>query len=191
MTGSESCVRRGQPALRSVDSESQSHAIELRKTNRGSLCFSDVRGHAAAPQWSGVAVPPESTEHGQTDIGVLQELGRSCRLLSEIPAGDTGLPTPGFNGALVRWGAKRTSARGGTAKRRQRSAAGWAAGSRSALIVPLKQGNSPRRALGREAKRRPADPSTGNRWSTLRLRSLSTERARIASGPFRDGQAVG
>jgi len=134
----------GQPALRSVDSESESHAIELRKTNRGSLCFSDVRGHAVAPQWSGAAVPPESTEHVQTDIGVLQELGRSCRLLSEIPAGDTGLPTPGFNGALVRWGAKRTSERGGTAKRRQRSAAGWTAGSHSALIVPMKLANGPR-----------------------------------------------
>ena len=30
----------------------------------------------------------------------------------------------------------------GTAKRRQRSAAGWAAGSHSVLIVPLKLGNS-------------------------------------------------
>jgi hypothetical protein len=71
---------------------------------------------------------------------------------------------------------------GGTAKRRQRSAAGRAAGSRSALVVPSKQGNSTRRTLGREAKRRPADPSAGNRWSTSRLRSLSTERARTALG---------
>ena len=39
-------------------------------------------------------------------IGVLQELGRSCRFLSEVPAGDTGSPTPGFGGALVRRGAK-------------------------------------------------------------------------------------
>jgi len=30
---------------------------------------------------------------------------------------------------------------GGTAKRRKRSAAGWTAGSRSALIVPKKRGN--------------------------------------------------
>jgi hypothetical protein len=71
---------------------------------------------------------------------------------------------------------------GGAAKRRQRSAAGRAAGSRSALVVPTKQGNSPRRTLGREAERRPADPSAGNRGSTSRLRGLSTERARIASG---------
>jgi hypothetical protein len=99
-----------------------------------------------------------------------------------IPAGATGSPTPGLGGALVRRGANRTSERGGTAKRRQRSAAGRAAGSRSALIVPLKQGNSPRRTLGREAERRPADPGAGNRGGTSRLRSLSTERARIASG---------
>jgi hypothetical protein len=92
------------------------------------------------------------------------------------------LPTPGLGGALVRRGAKRTSERGGTAKRRQRSAARRAAGSRSALVEPPKQGNSPRRTLGREAKRRPADPGAGNRWGTSRPRSLSTQRARIASG---------
>ncbi len=32
----------------------------------------------------------------------------------------------------------------GTAKRRKRSAAGWAAGSHSVLIVPMKLANSPR-----------------------------------------------
>src|SRR6516164_11829404 len=110
------------------------------------------------------AVLPASTEHGERTLGVPQELARSCRFLSELPAGDTGITTPGLGGALVRRGANRTSKRGGTAKRRQRSAAGWAAGSRSALIVPLKRGNSPRRTLGREAQRRPADPSAGNRW---------------------------
>src|SRR6266850_4013413 len=40
-----------------------------------------------------------------------QELARSCRFLSEDPAGDTGLPTPGLGGALVRWGANTTSER--------------------------------------------------------------------------------
>ena len=92
-------------------------------------------------------VLPASTEHGERTLGVPQEPGRSCRFLCEIPAGDTGLTTPDLDGALVRRGAKRTSGRRGTAKRRKRSAAGWAAGSRSALIVPLKQGNSPRRTL--------------------------------------------
>src|SRR5262249_29405693 len=67
---------------------------------------------------------------------------------------------------------ERVNARG-TAKRRQRSAAGRATGSRSALIVPSKQGNSPRRTLRREAKRRPADPIEGNMWSPSRLRCMS------------------
>jgi hypothetical protein len=128
------------------------------------------------------AVLPASTEHGKRTIGVPREPGRSCRLLRDIPAGATGLPTPGPGGALVRRGAKRTSERRGTAKRRQRSAAGRAAGSRSALILPWKQGNSPRRTLWREAKRRPADPSEGNRWGTSRLRTLSTQLARIVAG---------
>src|SRR6516162_5038077 len=58
-----------------------------------------------------LAVLPASTEHGERTPGVPQEPGRSCRFLCEIPAGDTGLPTPGFGGALVRRGAKRTSER--------------------------------------------------------------------------------
>ena len=41
-------------------------------------------------------------------------------------------------------GETKTGARDGTAKRRKRSAAGWATGSRSALIVPTKPGNSAR-----------------------------------------------
>src|SRR2546423_1567444 len=106
-------------------------------------------------------------------MGVPQELGRSCRLLNEIPAGATGSPTPGLGGALVRRGAKRTSERGGTAKRRQRSAAGRTAGNRSALIVPLNQGNSPRRTLWREAKRRPADLIEGNMLNTSRFSRMS------------------
>jgi len=40
----------------------------------------------------------------------------------------------------------------GTAKRRKRSAAGWAAGSRSTLIVPMKPGNWSRRTRWREGK---------------------------------------
>ena len=129
---------------RSVDSESESHAIERRKTFRGSLCCSDTRGHAAALYGLVPAVLPASTEHGKRTFGVPQELGISCRFLSEIPAGDTGLPTPGLGGALVRRGAKRTSGRRGTTKRRQRSAVGWAAGSHSALIVPAKLANGSR-----------------------------------------------
>src|SRR6516162_4200572 len=97
------------------------------------------------------AVLPASTEHGERTLGVPQEPGRSCRFLSELPAGDTGITTPGFGGALVRRGAKRTSERGGTAKRRQRSAAGRTAGSHSASIVPTKLANGSHRSQGREA----------------------------------------
>jgi hypothetical protein len=39
-----------------------------------------------------------------------RNLGEPCSLLGEFPAGDTGLPTPGPGGALVRQGAKRASA---------------------------------------------------------------------------------
>ena len=39
-----------------------------------------------------------------------RNLGEPCSLLGESPVGDTGLPTPGLGGALVRQGAKATSA---------------------------------------------------------------------------------
>src|SRR6516162_5235626 len=119
----------------------------------GALAF---RIPGAAPRHRNglvLAVLPASTEHGERTLGVPQELGRSCRFLSELPAGDTGITTPGLGGALVRRGAKRTSERGGTAKRRERSAAERTAGSHSALIVPTKRGNSPRRTLWRKARR--------------------------------------
>src|SRR5262249_13326758 len=57
------------------------------------------------------AVPPASAEQGDRASGVPQEPGRSCRLLRERPAGDTGRTTPGPGGALVRRGANRTSGR--------------------------------------------------------------------------------
>ncbi len=57
------------------------------------------------------AVLPESDWNMcKRTIGVPQELGRSCHFLGNIPVGDTGLPTPGFGGALVRRGANATSA---------------------------------------------------------------------------------
>jgi len=98
------------------------------------------------------AVLPESKNMSKRTIGVPQELGRSCRLL-----GNSRLELPGYQlqasaVALVRRGAKRTSANRGTIKRRQRSAVGWAAGSHSTLIVPRKPGNWSRWTRWREGK---------------------------------------
>src|SRR5262249_58906507 len=77
-------------------------------------------------------------------LGFHRNLGDPVVSSAPIPAGATGRPTPGLGGALVRREANRTSERGGTAKRRQRSAAGQAAGCHSALIVPRKRANGPR-----------------------------------------------
>ncbi|HKI16909.1 MAG TPA: serine/threonine-protein kinase [Isosphaeraceae bacterium] len=62
------------------------------------------------------AVLPASTERGERTPGVPEEPGRSCRFLRELPARDTGITTPGLDGALVRRGAKTTSERGGAAR---------------------------------------------------------------------------
>ena len=70
-----------------------------------------TRGHAAALYWSGASSPAGvGWEHRKRMIEIPQELGRSCCFLGRNPDGDTGIPTPGLAGALVRQGAKATSA---------------------------------------------------------------------------------
>ena len=105
---------------------------------------------------------------------VPQEPGRSRRLHTNDRAGQPGKSVQASRRSATRLEERRSERTRGTAKRRQRSAAGWAAGSRSALIVPMKQGNSPRRTLGREAKRRPADLIEGNMLNTSRFHTMST-----------------
>ena len=101
-------------------------------------------------------------------LGFPRNLGEPCSLLGEFPAGDTGLPTPGPSGSLVRLGAKqRVQPRYRQAK--ETKCGGMAAGRRSALIVLMKQGNSPWRTLWRKAKRRPADLIEGNMPNTSRF----------------------
>ncbi len=167
--------------------------LSVESPNRGSLCTRAFRGHAAALQWSGASSPAGvGWEHAQTDNlgspGTWENPVRSsAKSRPEIP-GDQ-LQAPAAHSSVGER-KERVNARG-TAKRRQRSAAGWAAGSRSVLIVLLKQGNSPRRTLWREAKRRPADPVEGNMPSTSRLDHMSTSLARIASWTNSDGEPVG
>ncbi len=65
-----------------------------------------TKGHAAALYGLVPAVLSASEWNMcKRTIGVLQELGSSCRFLGDFPAGDTGLSTPGLGGALVRRGA--------------------------------------------------------------------------------------
>jgi len=68
----------------------------------------------------------------------------------------------------------------GTAKRRQRSAAGWAAGSRSLLIVPMKQGNQPKGTLWREGGAGLTELLEGKMTGTPSPLDISTRLQRIA-----------
>ena len=67
---------------------------------------------------------------------------------------------PGRRRALL--GETNTGATSGTAKRRKRSAAGRAAGSRSVLIVPTKRGNAAHSDPGEGRGRRVMEPLEGN-----------------------------
>jgi hypothetical protein len=69
-------------------------------------------------------------------------LGEPCSLLGELPAGDTGLPTPGPGGSLVRLGSnQRVEPRYRQAK--ETKCGGTATGRHSVLIVLMKLANSP------------------------------------------------
>ncbi len=144
--------------------------LSVESPNRGSLCTRASRGHAAALQWSGASSPAGvGWEHVQTDDcgspGTWENPVRSsAKSRLEIP------------GHQLQALAAHSSAR----ERKQRvdpryrqtketKCGGMAAGRRSALIVLLKQGNSPRRTLWRKAKRQPTDPVEGNMSGTSRL----------------------
>ncbi len=66
-----------------------------------------------------------------------------------------------------------------------------AVGCRSALIVPLKLGNSPWRTQWRKAKRRPADSIEGNMLNTSRFLSHVNVTRLNSFGDREDGEAVG
>ncbi len=98
------------------------------------------------------AVLPESDWNMcKRTIEASQELGRST-VSSEIPGRRYRVTNsrPWRRTRPLR--SERNECTRGTAKRRQRSAAGWAAGSRSTLIVLMKPGNWTRRTRWREGK---------------------------------------
>src|SRR5207253_4199868 len=75
-----------------------------------------------------------------------------------------GVPNPKnpWSADRAPWSAEaKTRRASGTAKRRQRSAAGGAAGSRSALVGPAKRGHGTARTAWREARRRIVEPWEG------------------------------
>ncbi len=123
-------------------------------------------------------------------IGVPQELGRALFCSSA----KSRLETPGYQlqasaaHSSVEERRQRVQPRYRQAKETKRG--GMAAGRRSVLIVPLKQGNSPWRTLWRKAKRRSTDSIEGNMSNTSRFINMSTSLDRIASGTVRTAKLL-
>ena len=161
--------------MRSVDSESESHAIERRKSQSWEPLHLGVQGPRCCTRavWCKQSCRRRMGTCANGQSWLPRNLGEPRSLLGEFPAGDTGLPTPGLGGALVRQGAKqRVQPRYRQAK--ETKCGGMAAGRRSALIVLMKQGNLPWRTLWRKAKRRSTDLVEGNMPNTSRFTSMST-----------------
>ena len=141
--------------------------LSVERPNRGSLCLSMTRGHAAALYGLVQAVLPASDWNMcKRTIVVPQELGRTLFAPRRIP---------GWRYRVTNsrpWRRTRpprsesNECNRGTAKRRKRSAAGWAARSRSTLIVLMKPGNRSRGTRWREGKTERGclmlDPESGN-----------------------------
>ena len=129
--------------MRSVDNESESHAIELRKAFRGSLCFLHTRGRVTVSYWSDIVVLPESDWNMcKRTIVVPQELERTLFAPRRIPGRR-------YRVNQLQALAAHSSAR----ERKQRvqpryrqtketKCGGMAAGRHSVLIVPMKLANS-------------------------------------------------
>jgi hypothetical protein len=88
------------------------------------------------------SVPPGSESRAKAQSRFPRNVGDPAVSTEAIPDGATGRPTPGPRPQHAAAAGAKCACSRGTVKRRQRSTAGEAAGSRSALIVPQKRGNS-------------------------------------------------
>ena len=146
-----------------------------------------TKGHAAAPQWSGASGPAGvGLEHCKRTIEIPQELGRVLLFCSSAYPGWRHRVTNSRPWRFTRpTRSEHNEWHRGIAKQKETKCGEMAVGCRSALIVPLKVGNSPWRTQWRKAKRRPADSIEGNMPNTSRFTCMSTSLGWIASGTMR------
>ena len=116
--------------------------LSVERPNRGSPCLAMTRGHAAALYGLVQAVLPASVRtcaNGQ--LRFPRNLGDPV-VSSDNPGRRYRVTNSRSRRCTRPPGSEPNEWNRGTAKRRQRSAAGWAAGSHSVLIVPRKLANS-------------------------------------------------
>jgi hypothetical protein len=126
----------------------------------------------------GLGTPPGS-ESGACTQGSSRNLGGLMCSRRETRCGRRDRSSPGPPQRCPGGGSEQGTTQG-TAKRRQRSAAGWRMSNRSRLIVPSSAGNSPQRTRGREAADRSELPLAGQMSRTLGRASIFTQRQGLA-----------
>ncbi len=139
MSGNRRC--EADHAAHGARSESESHAIERRKTQSWEPLPFDDQGPRCCTLWSGASSPAGvGLEHVQTDMRFPRNLGD--------PVASSA--TSGWRYRIINsrpWrctrpsGSELNECNRGIAKRRKRSAARWVTGSHSVLILPLKLAN--------------------------------------------------
>ena len=125
---------------------------------------------------AGVVEQGKGTEGSPGTWEILSSPWKKSR--SGTPGNKT--PGPSFLHSATTGDTKRAECSRGIAKRRQRSAARRARGSRSAPIVPSKPGNLLERTRWREAGRQVTKPPEGNMPETSNSESVSTRQQPIA-----------
>ena len=127
-------VLRGEErsSLRSVDSQSQGFAIEPRNLpSREPSSLTHAGATSARRNGLARSVLPGSKNTAKGHSGWPGNLGDPAAS-TDISGSGTGTPTPRCPRPRASAAGSKPRRKGGTAKRRQRSAAGWAVGSRSA-----------------------------------------------------------
>ena len=172
---------RGNPFLRSVDSEPMSHAIEPRKRVRGSCGRSRTRSRVRRDVKASLARFLRGRRSMCVAVKrVSRELGRSCPLhgiyLRQLGGRVQQTPRP----CGVRrspHGSKATGATVVPPSEGIRSAAGWMAGSLSVRAVPMKPGQPRSIATRRrEGGRLNMEPAPGPTPDASTFKSVSTQR---------------
>src|SRR5208337_3677906 len=118
--------------LRSVDSESQCRAIEPRNLLIAEATVVDTsEGRAETPQWPGVHRSYRGPRTGRRDIRVAREPERPCRFRRDCRLESRLTNSRWIRSSRPELAGTNRGRNDGIAKRRKRSAARWAAGSRS------------------------------------------------------------
>ena len=156
--------------------------LSFEMANVGDLVFDMAGTSLTSRKAQGTSVLLESKEHGKRGNRGFPGIWEVLSSPPDRPKGLPNLKTSGLRALGLGPAGAKTRCNRGTAKRRKRSEAGWAAGSRSALIVSTKQRNSSREDPVEGSSASSRGPDGRNMAKPSNVVPMSRRRYRIAHG---------